>query len=233
MTKLASSPSAVSSSEISNERLQEIVCGLIDNPSKTPEEMLKNPDILTLAIAVARKQRSFGRLEREKATIENVVATRLQLLLDEGFDEYKEVNKQLMRRRGVQNLQMAETNVLSPIFVFEDVNLATSWRWLLVDMIRFINCLSEEAVKRGEPRRNLLSDLYDRLQLHINAADMVLLHYFRVEVKHRGDDLRSKVKDKIFLEGEKFAEYVNLLVRYKKLCERFEGLMGNDCQMVQ
>ena len=119
--------------------------------------------------------------------------------------------------RQIVTQQFNEFGVVSPAFIYDDLDLCASWRHLLInESIGLRNILT---VVNWDEEFKSVEEHLDLLQSYIDAAGLVMEkhHGARDAARHRGADLREQVKEIIWADINGVHEvYCDLLNRVRE-----------------
>jgi hypothetical protein len=131
------------------------------------------------------------------------------------------------RKEAVERYQRSRYGIISPDFVFESIDMASSWRRYLINSVTRVRFLLDYAKKNEESNVKLLEDLVVQIQTHIDATDVVILEFFKNKLEYRaGQDLRKEAERRVFMDEQKYHVYWDLIRLTDKLVNEFEERLG-------
>lgn len=191
----------------------------------TPEDVLSvllaDEEMVSSAVAVLRKE-----LEIKRATALTDAKQKMKDLLSGTTTGVKPVvDDTAARVERMTKYQQKTFNVLSPVFVFKNVDMAASWRRYLINLIIGLRKLMK-IVEKTDPDWTVLESKTDILQKHIDAADAVLEGFWTVSVDYRSEDLRKQVELEVFMNSD-YSEYQELLNEMGTTIDNFRAKYNN------
>ena len=195
------------SSEFSGEQIKAKILATVgkDTPEEVLSMLLTDEEMVASAVAVLRKEQEtklVTALSDAKKKMANVLSG-TTTVKQTGDDKDTRISR-------MTQYQQNTFGVLSPSFVYNNVDMAGSWRRYLICFIIGLRNLMKVVDKTSAYGVQLVSQA-DSLQKHIDAADAVLEGFYKVSADYRTQaDLRKQVEMEMFMNSE-YQEYQDLV----------------------
>lgn len=217
-------PNADSTHTFSQEQIKAKIVATVgeDTPEDVLSMLLADEEMVSSAVAVLRKE-----FEAKRATALIDAKQKMKHLLNGTAVIAKPVVDDVhTRMEKMTKYQQKTFSVLSPAFVFKNVDMAASWRRYLINLIIGLRNLMK-VVEKTDPDWTVLESKTNILQKHIDAADAVLEGFWTASVDYRSEDLRKQVELEVFMNSE-YSKFQDLLQEMGKAIDDFRTKYRNN-----
>lgn len=193
-----------------------------DNSLVTVDELLQDESFQTLVVSLLQKEK-----QDKKASIMKEAKQKLEQMLKVPAPKPVIVDTTEARISRMVKYQQDTFSVLSPKFVFDNVDTAASWRRYLINFIIGLRNLMK-VVDKTDLDWKLLASKADFLQKHIDAADAVLEGFWKVTADYRTQvDMRKQVEMEVFMNSE-HQQYQDLVQDMATTIDSFRAKYTNN-----
>lgn len=214
----------VETCEFTQEQIVEKVVSVFGNKSSEilPEEALMDETFKQMIIFVLRKEK-----EERKAVAMADAKKMLERMLNGTVVNKPNGDDKATRISRVNKYQIDNHGVVSPNFVYDDVNMAATWRRYLINMVVPLQKL-EKSFDKESADWKLVASKRAYLQKFIDAVNTVLQGFYKVDIGyHTPQDLREQVDMKLFMDSE-YTMYQDMIHEISQVINKYNGQSAEE-----